>query len=241
MRIVKTCSDALYQLRWLRALPSECRPSKLDIGLYPNEYSYDMLLGESPSISDVWLTLRQYVWSRGAYLGIARVEYVNYCNEAAKDLPHPTLRTIFDELLTAKLTSVSRCHGDATVSNAIREHDSRRIVLLDPGHARGLPCRELDESKLMQSMDGWGYARYGKKSCGGEPHPWKMKRIHYVLLLTHYVRLLKHNHPRNALTFARKRIDELVELLSWRTTQSGLDFMEGFEDREDLEEEKNNT
>ena len=113
--------------------------------------------------------------------------------------------SVLEPILTDELTGCEVIHGDLTFSNVIGH------VFIDPGHDRGLPCRELDEAKLMQSIDGWEHVYRGWPQVKYDSFP--ARRIHWVLLLTHYIRMLRHVGEIGQ-DFARRRIDAITYLLS---------------------------
>lgn len=91
------------------------------------------------------------------------------------------------------LTPVRQVHGDASQSNFVHTYgDNPRVVMIDPGHHRGLCVKELDEAKLLQSLLGFEYV-YRHFHM---PHyvllPFEVTRCHIALLVTHLLRLLRH-------------------------------------------------
>lgn len=114
-------------------------------------------------------------------------------------------------ILRAPLTPVRMCHGDLTFANVIL-HPHCGVILIDPGCDRGLTCREMDESKLLQSLDGFDEAYRGWTPTPAQSACFWPAPIHWALLLTHYVRMLRHvNEVGQA--FARRRIKEINEWL----------------------------
>ena len=107
-------------------------------------------------------------------------------------------------------------HGDLTRENMVW---NGRLFLIDPGELRGLPCRELDEAKMLQStLTQWEYLK------GHEPWkhdiPFKLTRVNLALLASHWIRLSKH-YP-TAWELVYKIVDTIEWMLFNETTSIGL-------------------
>jgi hypothetical protein len=218
--VKKIANDAHHQFKWLDHLPIECRPPGLCASHSRRHciscYQYDLIIGDQPTPDELWTTLCRHVWEdkRFSEMTIDRKEYHLYCVNKVHELGfknRQVMRAL--DLITAgsELTPVRRCHGDPMICNAKKTRVGQ-IILLDPGHHRGLPCREIDEAKIMMSIDGWDQVRYGDP-----PSPWcskiEVRKIHLVLLMTHYIRLLLHPHIQPAHRFARRRIGEIARTI----------------------------
>ena len=207
VRVIKTyknTEEALWAYTKLIKLPAIHRPH----GLYysKNELSYDFIQDHSPIDWRQVYNIMTFAWNHpliNRYRSIDRKGYYEYvCERTHNNRVHRIMKHVYD----AVFTPIKWCHGDLTFSNVVGQK------LIDPGHCRGLPCRELDISKMMQSVDGFGVV------YRGEPQPIAYPRmpfrpIHHVLLLSHYVRLLHHVKHEPSLAFANQRIDELCNLL----------------------------
>lgn len=163
------------------------------------ELQYHFVQGSLPTSINVVCCAAERLWCHDdkEKLPIDRDAYIKYvlkrCDECSIEF--------IDMPSNSILTPVAFCHGDMTLDNAVM-HPDRGIVFIDPGDPRGLPCRELDEAKLMQCADGW---------CDRDIQPalpFRPRRIHYWLLWSHYVRMLRHQ-AGHRLTFAHKRIGDL--------------------------------
>ncbi len=128
---------------------------------------------------------------------------------------HPVGRTAgiaLRDLPLSEFTPVAFTHGDMTFSNVIVGYDGLGAVLIDPGNHRGLCCRELDESKIMQSYDGFEAIYRGiVKPIHTVTHVIKPRRVHHLLQISHYVRLLKHVTCQESREFAELRISQLAD------------------------------
>ena len=106
-------------------------------------------------------------------------------------------------------------HGDCTLGNVIRKRDGD-LVFIDPANPRGMPCVELDQSKLMQSLDGWEVIKYGLPQAVVCPTDWprlEPNPLHYAFLATHYWRMLPYQvGDEQATRFAEMRLRELEGL-----------------------------
>lgn len=198
-RITKWGTPA--QARWLEEAPHAVVPSNIKVHI--DCYSYDFVEGKHPT--DWRKVMRQaellWGWQGCTPLEIDVGAYIRYCEE--RWVPEACLR----EIRKAKLTPVAMCHGDMTFANAIETRDGD-IIFIDPGEHRGLPCRELDEAKILQSLDGFDVVYRGWAQPMAYPK-FPTRRIHWALLATHYARLLRHVKHEPSLAFARQRIEEI--------------------------------
>jgi hypothetical protein len=202
-RIIKR-DPSRSQFNWLNKVQGVA-PSGLQYH-YSDEFSYDMAIGQHPTPTQLYDGLNMHVWPMGELLLFDRYAYITYC-QTKGPLPSWVIR----EIETAELTPVGNCHGDATCKNAIWDVHQDRLVLFDPGNARGLPCREIDEAKILQSMDGFDEYWLDHPPIPYQ-RPFKIRRIHLALLYTHYLRILAHDdlqQPHVAHEFARSRMEEL--------------------------------
>lgn len=220
LRMVKNCPDATHQFAWLMKLPDYMRPPNLrwheGAEANPlNEYSYDYVEGHHPrNWLTVWRIMDIYVWCGSEHLKYSQHEYCEYMRMIMIKLCNPADAVCYegflDIIMKAELTPVARCHGDLTLYNVImRKHHG--MVLIDPGHCRGLPCRELDESKLMQSIDGFDVIHKGLPPACVIPK-FQARKVHWALLATHYIRMLRHVQDES-LAFAYNRIAQIKEMI----------------------------
>jgi hypothetical protein len=146
-------------------------------------------------------------------------------------------------LACSTFTPVASCHGDLTLENVVWVRmapetpieymmyqmdwqfltgekglpPEGRFVFLDPGHSRGLPCRENDEAKLLQALEELDEGHWRDKPCSGEIAHWYVTKMaslpHRVLLASHFLRLLRHaaKHKSWRVEHARRRLQELTE------------------------------
>jgi hypothetical protein len=199
MRITKD------QPHHLEQLPEGLRPRIIDA------HSYEFAPGIMPrDVERVWRAAQHNIWAATSQrLDINRTAYVHYC-QSKMHVPQWVGNAIIEDLLTP----VTHCHGDMTLSNAVQLSDGE-IIFIDPGDPRGLPCRELDEAKLMQSTNGWEEVRWGADPTRGVL-PFVIKPIHMVLLYTHLGRLLCHEHPQPALDWAKGAMESVDNIMGAR-------------------------
>lgn len=203
MRCQKLDPD-MHAFTWYHQL-DRCKPN--NIAWAEGVLSYDFVEGVHPNKwTRVWEEADFALWSGEPKLEVNRDEYIDYCkSRCSLDLSN-TYWTIYKHYLT----KVRVCHGDFTFANIIKTHLGH--VFIDPGHARGLPCRELDEAKMLQSLDGFDevYRQWA-------PHhlypKFPTRPIHWALLATHYARLMHHVKHQPSLDFASQRIIELERML----------------------------
>lgn len=207
-------NDAARVREFYTSLPLANQPTRVSVG---ETLSYELVEGSYPrSVERVLEEARDAMWhTDGGYLPIDKDAYELYIRKLIDKLD----RTWIAEralacIRSSELTPVVQCHGDLTLSNCIHTYDDR-IVFIDPGHHRGLPCRELDEAKILQSLDGFDMLRYGHPVPLHTTPEW-IRPVHWAILLTHYIRLIPHMKKRgreDLVKFALKRIDELDMLL----------------------------
>lgn len=182
---------------------------------------YDMVLGRQPKIKEVVVAAQAYLWGTHfldleGIQGPARAKYIAYLQERTRqttdffdDLWRHKLSALWIELHKVLLTPVRECHGDLTIANCVFDRDFNRVIFLDPGHVRGLKCREMDTSKLYMSADGWD------EMCGFnhvDPDIQAPTKAELILLASHYLRALFHSHPKRAIEFAVMRLMEITSL-----------------------------
>lgn len=214
MRSTKKCRDdkeARFQALWLNVtgqnVGAKAKGDTLHLTYFPGMMSNNW--------QAVWLAARDQLWNAkpATYQPYDPHAYVQYVEETHHCIGY-AWRSVFTMIRNAAYTPVSYCHGDMTLENVIIcEHDPIRFI--DPGYPRGLPTRELDESKLLQSLDGWHEIKWNQ--CPRSYPAFKMKPIHVALLCTHYIRLLKHDHKPDLLEFAHDRLEHWLAFIKEMT------------------------
>ncbi len=216
--VTKCCEDAPHQFTSLMRLPEEIRPPKLAM---PTEscLTYELVHGSHPTrIAPVWDAANRSIWAwADKPEEIDREKYLRYVYGVSKtegvSMPSRLAESIRQDLVTL----VGHVHGDLTLHNVIERSGSQQLIFIDPGHAHGMACRELDEAKLLQTLDGFCLLYRGCRVDPGERLPVAVRRIHWALLWTHYVRLLRHMRSRkrkDCEIFARRRLSEIGELFA---------------------------
>ena len=205
MHVKKAVSDAVYLRGVYERMHADARPTNI-IAIGNHVLQYDYVPGAPcRSLRAIHATAEARVWQE--WLTPQRIDvkaYIDYMNAI-----HHT--HIWNRLRFLPLTPVHCCHGDMTVENTVLTLDER-VVFIDPGFDRGLPCRELDEAKLLQSYDGWESVKRGWQPLECFELPFKVTEVHHVLRLSHYYRMLRHQ-TGDARRFAERKIDEITNLL----------------------------
>jgi hypothetical protein len=212
----KVCKTAGYEYEWLRTAPPGTAVRVLDAG--DGWYTYDWYDGQ-PALhaSHVWLFMKKHVWDYGAGpdFWIDKNRYVDHVYEVSRglDVRDSLVTLVLNQIWTLSVTPVRYCHGDLTLLNVVDGMDG--LKLIDPCDCHGLPCRELDESKLMMSLDGWDFVKTGRWPDVRSRIP-GVRRVHHALLATHYLRALAHSekHCERALEFCRDRFYEIAEAIT---------------------------
>lgn len=208
MRFSKQSVDAEWQYLTMIQWPEEVRPKNLT---YENGVlSYDFI--DAPLCND-WRQARDLAYNclwQGYDIGVSYVERQAYCDYVFDKTP-PSYRAQFKYVSDLIMTSVlmqpmNTVHGDLTLYNIIGK------TFIDPAPPR-LHCIEIDESKILQSLDGFGVVYRNQPQPMAYP---KMptRPVHWALLVTHYIRLLHHVTHAESLRFAYQRIGELLCVLS---------------------------
>lgn len=204
MRHTKIASleETEHQLAVYAQVASNFKPK--GIQREPDGYSYEWVVGtHNRRWEDVWVLARAAFWSGVEKKLINRIDYVDYVMSLVEDagLVLDKIHNALRPILIDPLTPVRLCHGDCTFANVIGG------TFIDPGHDRGLPCRELDESKMMQSLDGFDEIFREWEPEASVIFP--ARRVHFALLLSHYVRMLRHVNQKGQ-EYAYKRIGDIA-------------------------------
>lgn len=205
-RVIKTGELAPWQYDQMRQWPGSVRPP--DLQREVGGYSYDMIVGQPPKHwTQLWFAAEKLWESSSNQLEIRRMPYMEHVREVWMRFD-PECKSAADRiqslLYDLDLTPVALAHGDLTIQNMIGDR------LIDPCSTHGLPCREIDEAKMMQSGEGLCAAYRGFPVL--DMTGFVQRLAHYVLLLTHYVRMVPHVNEK-ARQFAKRRIRELTECL----------------------------
>lgn len=206
-KIVKT-KDAAWAYYWMTKVGGSSVPANVQSD--GSVVSYDFVEGSLPSSWDApHAAAMKYLWDApGPKLSIDVREYTHYVAGRAAHQNVDVRRTLNYIDTYTGFTPVYTCHGDLTFENMVQTYKGD-IVFIDPGHAHGLPCRELDRAKMMQSLEGWEVIAKGRPPLHLPDAPYPFSKIHYALLITHYVRLLAHWPQDRIQRWARGRISLL--------------------------------
>lgn len=220
MKCLKQGPDARHQYEWWQRVVPDVRPDGVRFDHERETLEYDFVEGVVPQD---WQLVHQWaaqcLWQPATCAGdgVDPHAYIKYVEDRAGEAERrgfrlPPMTTIFDVLGRARYTPARLCHGDLTLKNCVLTVEGR-LVFLDPGHDRGLRCVELDESKLMQSLDGFDVIYRGHPQPPAVPKL-RAQPVHWALLATHYVRLLLHVRWQPALDFAVGRVHDIARLLA---------------------------
>lgn len=226
MRIDKTYAsqkqaDAAYL--WYASTDRRHRPKNVTL-CDKTHVLYDIVDGQpcwQPELA--WQTLKRCVWDttrEDALPGIDLHSYCRYVQDVWEDSYLPYYRVdphavecVLETLLSQadQLTPVRMVHGDATLLNFIQSHDGR-ITMIDPGDPRGMYVRELDESKMLQSLHGYDRLCLGYDRLVGAKAPFVVRNVHWSLLATHCVRLIPHQRRRGREDLVRWAISTIQRI-----------------------------
>lgn len=175
------------------------------------------LLGRPPRMhGEVIPTLRK-IWSMSddrleGYGSVLKPKQMDFDLYADRVRWHPVGLAAAKALAkepSSEFHPVNLVHGDATLCNFVVGVNGTTTAI-DPGQHRGLCCREIDEAKLLQTDCGWDYIRHNQCSPLDRADAYfEIRRVHQLLLITHFVRLLRHPHTHDALELAEACIRQL--------------------------------
>ncbi len=199
------------QLEFFEVVGNDLVPSHVR-GKRADAYVYEWVEGkEASSYMDIETLVSKMpgsVWKRHRKPAPPatedRVQYNRYVMEKAQGIFRREELRIIEGILTAGIIRGSlhgawQVHGDLTLENVIVRSDGGGLVLIDPGHPRGLYCEELDISKLMQSVVTHWEMAVGKRVHTINPSFFKIRPEALALLLSHWIRLLPHRERHNEL------------------------------------------
>lgn len=234
---LKRCDYAttVHQMNWYDEHHSSISPANVTI--CSDGFRYDYVEGECPVRPDRVPELIRFceksLWYTDSPGPLDRSAYLRYLATVAAKLDerehqfmgrYYRLREFFVKIHDVQLTPVASVHGDLTLENVVYTGQNMllnippRFVFIDPGYDRGLPCRELDEAKIMQSLDEMTNTSVWVAPHTGtvQSYEWLQEKLkspaHRLLLASHYLRLLRHaaKHPAWRVEHARKRLEELT-------------------------------
>jgi hypothetical protein len=198
----KTCDDAAFQQEWLNR-HGVCAVSVGDTLTMPDLSPFV----HPTSWRVVVRAAEMHVWGQHALKRrMDTSEYMAYLYTKSSDVD-----VIHRVLRSAKLTYVEDVHGDMTFENCLVVGDD--VLFIDPGHARGMKCRELDEGKILQSVMGWEHIRRGLPCPYDIGFPFSAATL--AFFLSHMIRLIAHpeKHTPEAIDWARSMADWARRLL----------------------------
>lgn len=209
-KVCRSTQECLTQRKFYSAVDARWRPKNVQVIVLGRTIFYDDVVSPgTPLWQDVVAAAVSGLWGGpdDTTLPIDVRVYCDYVHDRAREVDVDVDRVLCRlRECDYDLTPVRVCHGDMTLENCLWTGDG--VVFIDPGDPRSLPCRELDEAKILQSLDGW-------EDCFQHTHEMPTRPVHWALLVTHYVRLLRHDHPESRLEHARRRIREITEVLTW--------------------------
>lgn len=180
---------------------------------------YELAQGRYPStcedVEQVLEDLDWAVWSSGEELKIDADQYIRHCEQLVikqrQFVWHECRRVI--EKRAVQATRVAHWHGDMTLANCVITQEDK-TVFFDPAEHRGMPCRELDEAKIMQSLSGYDVLDWGASRLQHYFY-FDWTPLHYALLGSHLLRLMPHQRARGRADLAEWAESRLrnVELL----------------------------
>jgi hypothetical protein len=220
MKVIKENVERwAYDRMW--AWPARSKPSSL---LYDEEdktLEYDLVIGYTPTHwRHVHLNLRNTLWGEPNDPFVMEMDIAKYIAYIFELLPRvgyqepmtTVILGIMQKLRDCKLTPVRDFHGDCTMQNVLLTSENS-YKYFDPGLCHGLPCRELDEAKLLQSCNGFCELYRGTPTPVDANLFFPTKPV-MILSMSHYIRLLAHVKHAPSLEFARSQITRLMEILA---------------------------
>ena len=204
--------DGSSQVIWYQNAPSHLVPTGFRSVVF---VEYDEVQGWHPKmISSKIVDAAQDLWHCGRErLSTDPAFYTQY---VLKRSDHPTVKRACEMIMETELTKVGMCHGDMTFENIILKEDGS-VCFIDPGHARGCPCEEIDRGKLLQSVLGWEAVR--RKHWVGAPlfaavlELRRFKPIDFAFGATHIARLLVHHDGQAIRRWAEESLETIGERL----------------------------
>jgi hypothetical protein len=196
-----TREDIERQLSFFANVPATMQPKGIR-RMGDCAYEYEFIQGGAPTeqkqIDRLYMLAERVLWNTGGQIlaNIDKWQYGNYVLEKALqlELHRDQIDTVVLALrliVDSPLRRARMCHGDFTMENVIFSDDDP--VLIDPGHPRGVPCKELDEAKMLQSLLCKWDIMNGSTAAYWLKPPFEPQPIHMAFLITHWIRLL--NHP----------------------------------------------
>lgn len=176
-RIVKHGQSAAV-LDAQRYFYQRCAHVPKNIAFTKDSVSYDFVRGyECNNVWWMWNRCMNVLW-QDTDRDLRRADYVAYVDDLGAGVE------FYHCILDEALTPVKLVHGDLTTENVIVT-PSNKLCFIDPGRPHGLPCRELDEAKILMSCVGW-------PNGSGREVPFKVRKVHMALLQTHLIRALRY-------------------------------------------------
>jgi len=205
-----------WQIKVFACLPKQFYPNIYHITKY--SYRYDFIDGNhnltSTDLRTVYNLCKLYFWYPKVYTEQEKKQqikdYLIYCYEKITGVELSFLRSM---IKTNYLSFTNIIHGDLTIENIIKTND-KKIIFIDPSPPHFLCCKELDESKLLQSiLTGWEVIKRKWEFILIDP-PFEIRPVHIGLLLTHWIRLYAHKdfHKIEIIKKAEKTIEGLIQL-----------------------------
>jgi hypothetical protein len=221
-----SASDIHRHLEFFARLPEGFKPTNIE-RVSETSYSYDRVAGHMPAtqgeVRAVHETANRILWRptipiSSSYIDQAHKEdYIEYVQEkaAALWLNSEALANVFDIIRRTPLYRVDEVHGDLTLENVLITGVSQ-VVFIDPGHPRGLVCKELDQAKILQSTFTKWDLMNGSSGSYWLHAPFVINPIHLALLATHWIRLLNHpeRHNHKLIGFGQAVLQQLWERIN---------------------------
>lgn len=207
----------MYQSYWYGVFPDVSPKSHT---AHRDGIVYEWVEGVCPcpqnKIQELLSFCHKLLWSSDTY----RQEYPHHikryllhCLDVAVQVKQlPVYEWVHDKLYTSHPTFTYYCHGDLTLENVVYCNNS--FVFIDPGRHWGLCCQEIDETKVMQSIEEVHLTRPVSMSLETLDlyYRWRESPLHMALLATHYLRMLRYTdkHPNWRIAHAKDRLNSII-------------------------------
>lgn len=142
----------------------------------------------------------------------ARID--DYCENLLHHLDNETVREVIKELKANEkelISKVSFCHGDFTLSNAIK---TDKIFIIDPNYKKDYTSYLLDLAKIRQSLEDYEYMFGLSKNKNGHYKEYfdymcgEDLKLVKLLEITHWIRMYDYK-PENE----REKVVSMIEKL----------------------------
>ena len=215
----------VQQQLWYRKVPAAYKPTHI-LERSSTSYSYDMAPGiplwlarnNSKLIERARRTAVDVLWKKPAGQ-LSATRCAMYREHLFSTVSHEIYtrelqEMVAREVVPERLTLAAMCHGDFTLENILWDSESDALIFIDPADDHNLKCRELDESKLMQStLTDWETLAHKTGEWSFPDDALQYSPALLALCATHWMRLYRHQKQRPWVQ------EKVPEILAWLHAQ----------------------